>query len=955
MNENINTAIMQEAMEYIVEGRVEVIDYLFSDFEKSQVRMVLFDSKESIFVYFEENGNVSFDDIKDIKVDDVIKIKGMCSFIEEEPVLFVKELLSISHPLPEKENHPQHHIELNLHTLNSQTACFSSFSDYAKKAVERQMDAIAITDIGSTQSYYDAYKVSKETNLKVLYGLETEFIDEDRNIIVPIVVYAKNKKGLKYIYQLVTMQKTHISFGSDGSIINKALLSKMKDGLILAFSPNNTDLTTYLSNDLDNEKMMSRLDFYDFVELAPLSTYLHFTRPSLVNEFIEPQKKYQELVELIYHNKKILTIVSNAHYVSSKQKEFSDVFDFGADNPSYTFKSTDELYEELSFIKDKKLLDDTIINNPKAIADKLEILSPFDEERHHANDKDAMSKIEEKAYEAAKVIYGDILPEEIQQRLDAELDYIEANHLAPYFDFASHLKDSSQDDRGYQILNGVLSSSFVAYLLSLNDINPLFPNYFCEHCQSLESISDCVFSLMADDKECDLCQKNFKKEGFLSHSDILFSIKEPVFDFEVSIEKDAANMDKLKEIATEKENSCYKRSKNLGIQKDEANERIVQYYQHENLGQVKKSDLRRLNFGLIGTHDTDDEIESDVMIVPSPIDMNHLSPMEYTPSTHFPWMMAHMDYASFEKNFMCFSIHSSQRIYDLKEMNEKAKLTCLDLNQKVMDEYKNIFAFLNEKDAYLGLPYLDSTVLSPLYEENLTLDFVTLVNLVCLSLKPKDEAKSLVDAISKNKEMLNSIPYTYEDVYELLSKKNIDNTIILELLSDIRFGFVSTFNGYLKYHKFLCDASLSKDQINAILHSSSMLDRGEAIEKAMLVLYYAYYKIHQPGLFYSIILEKYVSCYDPESMLLGIDELEKNLDIYKTYINDIHYYPDSLINGMKITRECLKRGYRFIDTDMEQSHFKYDEEKKEITLMKQVYLSNIHDYFHLEEKGEETC
>lgn len=949
MNENIHTAEMKENEEYTLKGRVDVIDSLFPEIHQFLIRVVVFDGKESIFVNFRENGPVSMEEVAKLKVDDEIMVKGICLFDNGEAILDAKEIVSISHPGCENKKIEEHRIELNLHTRNSQTACFSSFFDYAKKAKELGMDTIAITDIGSTQSYYDAYLAGKELGLKILYGLETEFIDEERNIIVPIVVYAKNRKGLTYIYQLVTMQKTHITFGNDGSIINKALLNRMKDGLFLAFSPNNIDLTTYLSNDLDAEKLLSRFDFYDFIEIAPLSTYLPFTRPSLVNEYTDPKIQYKELLNLIYRNKKTIAIVSNAHYLSQKQKEYASVFDFGADNPSYVFLSTDELLQEYQFLNDPKMISEIILRNPKMIADKIESLSPFDDSRKEANDKDAMSRIEDEAYEAGRTLYGDPLPDDIRERLDSELDYIEKNKLAPYFDFAAQLSKSWDDNHESVNLNGILSSSFVAYLLSLTDTNPLYPNYFCQHCQNSIPLKE-PYSLEAEDKACDLCQNPFRKEGFVNYPELLFLEPDPSFDFEVSIAKDDTNMEKLKEILAEKKNKCYKRSKILGIEKEEADERIKQYYKQKDLGIVKQSDLRRLDYGLVGVHDSDDEISSDVMIVPDNIDMNKLSPMEYTPSTHFPWMMTHMDYSAFEKNFRIFSIHGSQRLYDLSQMNRKADITSLDLNLKTEDSVSGLISLIFKENQTLGLPYIDSELFDSMDFSSLSPDFSTLTKLVSISFRKENEASILLREIKENPECLSSLPTTYEDLYELLLSHQADKSFAYELISDIRKGGVNGLDRYLKYIDALKKLSLSDTDIHAILLSSHLADRGECVTKAMRVLNYAYYKSNYPGLFYSTILEKYVFSYDTDAMLQGKDSVKEKIAFYTKHINEISKHAYSLIHGLRITLECLERGYSFRNENMDNDHFGYDEETKTITLSSRAMLMNNKDTFTTEEE-----
>src|SRR5690606_24765192 len=74
-------------------------------------------------------------------------------------------------------------VELHLHSPMSQMDAVTSISDYIAQAKKWGHEAIAITDHAVVQSYPEAYSAGKKNDVKILYGLEANLVDDG----VPIV------------------------------------------------------------------------------------------------------------------------------------------------------------------------------------------------------------------------------------------------------------------------------------------------------------------------------------------------------------------------------------------------------------------------------------------------------------------------------------------------------------------------------------------------------------------------------------------------------------------------------------------------------------------------------------------------------------------------------------------------------------------------------------------------
>ncbi|PWG00730.1 PolC-type DNA polymerase III [Levilactobacillus bambusae] len=104
-------------------------------------------------------------------------------------------------------------IELHLHTSMSQMDATNPISDYVQQANKWQMPALAVTDHAGVQAFPEAFNSSKKTDLKMIYGVEANLVDDGEPIAfnsahVPLndatyVIFDTETTGLSAIYDRV--------------------------------------------------------------------------------------------------------------------------------------------------------------------------------------------------------------------------------------------------------------------------------------------------------------------------------------------------------------------------------------------------------------------------------------------------------------------------------------------------------------------------------------------------------------------------------------------------------------------------------------------------------------------------------------------------------------------------------------------------------------------------------
>jgi len=159
-----------------------------------------------------------------------IKVKGRAEYDQ-----FAKELGVISNIVIEstgikknvrQDNAEVKRVELHVHTQMSQMDAVCSATDIIKRANKWGMKAIAITDHGVVQAFPEAKKAAKDTDLKVIYGVEA-YLVPDKNTSV----YGSKNQDIDTVYSVLDIETTGLSFRTDK--ITEIAAIKIKNGEII--------------------------------------------------------------------------------------------------------------------------------------------------------------------------------------------------------------------------------------------------------------------------------------------------------------------------------------------------------------------------------------------------------------------------------------------------------------------------------------------------------------------------------------------------------------------------------------------------------------------------------------------------------------------------------------------------------------------------------------------------
>ena len=125
------------------------------------------------------------------------------------------------------DNAEEKRVELHMHTQMSQMDAVSSATDLIKTAIKWGHKAVAITDHGVAQSYPEAKKAAKDSDIKVIYGVEAYLVPDN----LTSVYNAKDVNIDDLTYCVLDIETTGLSRQTEK--ITEFGIMKMKNGEII--------------------------------------------------------------------------------------------------------------------------------------------------------------------------------------------------------------------------------------------------------------------------------------------------------------------------------------------------------------------------------------------------------------------------------------------------------------------------------------------------------------------------------------------------------------------------------------------------------------------------------------------------------------------------------------------------------------------------------------------------
>lgn len=395
-------------------------------------------------------------------------------------------------------------VHLNVHSHYSIMDGCASIWELVDAAIKDKMLGIAITDNGNMSGVMEFFDyVSRINNerrqkgkkpFKAIIGCELYVAPgakEDKKLGKhcnghSLTVLAKNYQGYKNLIKIVSNSWT------DGFYMrprtDRADLEKYREGIIVLSGGIGSEVFTIFS-DGDMSELDETIRWYrqTFAE----DFYIELRRyADLFTSGSELQKITERLIEKADANGVKIVATNDVHYLRPTDIRVYNTLQSIAEG------KTIEEYEKLNYplnrwLRSRKEMCELFADIPAALDNTMEIFEKveFYDIRHapivpsidipdgFGNERRTMEDnyLEYLSFSKANQIYGELLPENVSERLKFELQIIKQRGTSGYFLFLQDVVNTAQSELGVWVGpgRGSAAGSLVCYCLGITKIDPL--------------------------------------------------------------------------------------------------------------------------------------------------------------------------------------------------------------------------------------------------------------------------------------------------------------------------------------------------------------------------------------------------------------------------------------------------------------------------------------------------
>lgn len=389
---------------------------------------------------------------------------------------------------------------LHVHTEYSLLDGFSRVKTLVKRAKEKGMTAVAITDHGCMFGAIDFYKAAKAEGIKPIIGCEVytaprKLTDKDPNYDKHqghLVLLAKDMTGYKNLIKIVSKSYVDGFYYKPRTDMDE--LKKHSQGLIA--------LSACLAGDVPRAIMNGNYDKARKLAMEYRNIFGNGNYYLEIQDHGLPEQKQvnTEVVRLSRELNIPLVATNDVHYVDKDDAKIQDILmclqmQKTIDNENRMKFPSDEFYlksrEEMEQLFPEL---EEALDNTNEIAERCNV--EFEFHKYHLPRYDVPEGYTTNGYfrelcqKGLVERYGEDCPEEYKERLEYELNTIENMGYVEYFlivwDFINFAK---QNNIMVGPGRGSAAGSIVAYTLKITDIDPMKYSLLFERFLNPERVS----------------------------------------------------------------------------------------------------------------------------------------------------------------------------------------------------------------------------------------------------------------------------------------------------------------------------------------------------------------------------------------------------------------------------------------------------------------------------------
>ena len=749
------------------------------------------------------------------------------------------------------------------------------------------------------------------------------------------IILAKNNVGRMNLYRLVS--QSHLTYFARRPRIPKSLLLQYREGLILGSACEAGELYRALLEGKSNAEIARLVNFYDYLEIQPCGNnrfMIESEKVPNINSMEDIMDMNRKIVKLGEEFHKPVVATCDVHFLDPEDEIYRRIIMAGqgfadADNqaPLY-FRTTEEMLEEFAYLGSDKA-QEVVITNTNLIADMVESMSPVRPDKCPPVIENSDQQLTDICYNQAHALYGEILPDVVEARLQKELNSIISNGFAVMYIIAQKLVWKSVED-GYLVgSRGSVGSSFVANMAGITEVNSLSPHYLCPNCHYYDFDSEEVKSYGGGagcdmpDKDCPVCGTPLRKEGF----DIPFETflgfkgdKEPDIDLNFSGEYQS-KAHKYTEVIFGYGQTF--RAGTIGTLADKTAFGYVKNYYEERGKHKRTCEINRIVTGCTGVRRSTGQHPGGIVVLPVGEDINSFTPVQH-PANDMTTetITTHFDYHSIDHNLLKLDIlghDDPTMIRMLQDMTGIDPVTIPLDDQQVMSLFRSTEALGITPDQIggckvgcLGIPEFGTDFVIQMVIDAKPKCFTDLVRISGLSHGTDVWLGNAQTLIEEGKATISTAICCRDDIMIYLIQTGVEPSLSFTIMESVRKG-----KGLKpEWEQAMTEAGVPDWYIWSCKKIKYMFPKAHAAAYVMMAWRIAYCKVNYPLAYYAAYFSIRASAFSYELMCQGQRHLENVMADYKRRSDTLSKKEQDSYKDMKIVQEMYARGFEFVPIDI---------------------------------------
>ena len=755
------------------------------------------------------------------------------------------------------------------------------------------------------------------------------------------IVLAKNDVGRVNLYKLISA--SHLQYFNRRPKVPKSLILENREGLILGSACEAGELYRALLRGAPQAEIADIVNFYDYLEIQPNgNNAFMIDSDKSDHENIHSMEDIQEINKKIcdlgeeFH--KPVCATCDVHFLDPEDEVYRRIImagngfkDADSQAPLY-LRTTEEMLAEFEYLGSDKARE-VVIDNTNLIADMVDSIDPVRPDKCPPVIENSDQTLTDICYRRAHEIYGEVLPDIVEKRLEKELNSIISNGFAVMYIIAQKLVWKSVED-GYLVgSRGSVGSSFVANMAGITEVNSLSPHYYCKKCHYYDFDSPEVKAYAGKagcdmpDKICPNCGEKLVKDGF----DIPFETflgfkgdKEPDIDLNFSGEYQS-KAHKYTEVIFGYGQTF--RAGTIGtLAEKTAYGYVMKYYEERGIHK-RRCEIERIAEGCTGVRRSTGQHPGGIVVLPLGEEINSFTPVQHPANDMTTDIVTtHFDYHKIDHNLLKLDIlgHDDPTMIRMLQDLTGIDPTKIPLDDKdVMSLFQNTDALgvkpediLGCKLGSLGIPEFGTDFAMQMLIDTQPTSFSDLVRIAGLSHGTDVWLGNAQTLIEEGKATISTAICTRDDIMIYLMQMGVEAGLSFTIMESVRKGkgLKDEWIATMKEH------NVPDWYIWSCKKIKYMFPKAHAAAYVMMAWRIAYCKVNYPLAYYAAFYSIRADCFSYELMCQGKEHLEAVLADYNRRKDELSKKEQDSIRDLRIVQEMYARGFTFMPIDIYKAH-----------------------------------